>query len=116
MTRKAQIVVSVIAFQEGDWWTAQCLEYDIAAQAKTFSDLRYEMDRVFVSHIAVSQELGKEPFAGIAPAPGKYWKMFEEAKLRVEREELPFRVPAPDDGSVMVTPRLKIAEQHVAAH
>lgn len=109
-----EMVISVIAFQEGDWWTAQCLEYDIAAQAKTLSDLRYEVDRVIMSHVAVSEELGQEPLAEIGPAPQKFWEMYENAKLRVEREELPFRLPEPSQG-IVVTLRLKIAEQHVTA-
>lgn len=104
------IDVSVIAFQEGDWWTAQCLEYDLAAQAKTLSDLRYELDRVLVSHAVVSTELGRAPFEGVGPAPAKYWRMFENAKMRIEREELPFRLP-PSTKQMAVNPRLKIAEQ-----
>ena len=115
MTRKVTgMVISVIAYQERRGWTAQCLEYDIAAQAKTFSDLRYEVDRVINSHIVVSEELGQEPFAGIGPAPRKFWEMYEDAKLRVEREELPFRLPEPSRG-IVITPRLKIAEQHATA-
>lgn len=109
-----EMAISVIAFQDGDGWTAQCLEYDIAAQAKTLSDLRYELDRVVMSHIAVSDELGQEPFVGLDPAPQKFWTMYEDAKLRVEREDLPFRLPDAGQGLV-VTPRLKIAEQHVPA-
>ena len=108
------MAISVIAFQDGDGWTAQCLEYDIAAQAKTLSDLRYELDRVVMSHIAVSDEFGQEPFVGLDPAPQKFWTMYEDAKLRVEREDLPFRLPDAGQGLV-VTPRLKIAEQHVPA-
>ena len=31
--------ISVVLFQESDQWVAQCLEYDIAAQAETLKDL-----------------------------------------------------------------------------
>jgi hypothetical protein len=85
--------VSAVLFQEGEWWSAQCLEYDIAAQAKTLPDLRYELQRVLISHVCVALELGREPFEGLGSAPQKFWEMFEGAKMRVESEDLPFRVP-----------------------
>lgn len=112
--RVSDIAISVIAFQEGDQWTAQCLEYDIAAQARTLSDLRYEVDRVIISHIAASEEMGQEPFSGLGPAPREFWEMYEQAKLRLEREDMPFRLSEASTG-IVVTPRLKIAEQHIAA-
>ncbi len=61
--------VSAILFEEGDWWSAQCLEYDIAAQAKTLSGLLYEVERVLISHLCIAEELGRKPFEGLEPAP-----------------------------------------------
>jgi hypothetical protein len=101
--------ISAVLFQEGGWWSAQCLEYDIAAQAKTLPALRYELQRVLISHIIVSEELGCKPFEGLDSAPQKYWDMFEEAKLRVESDDLPFRLPHPATFPP-VSPRLRIAE------
>jgi hypothetical protein len=106
----AAFSISAVLFQEGDWWSAQCLEYDIAAQAKTLADLRYELQRVLISHISVSEELGRNPFEGLAPAPQKFWQMYEEAKMCVKSEDLPFRMPHPATFPP-VSPRLKIAEQ-----
>lgn len=107
--------ISAVLFQEGEWWSAQCLEYDIAAQAKSLPDLRYELQRVLVSHISVSSELGREPFDGIGPAPQKFWKMFEEAKMSVVSDDLPFRLAKPSSFSA-VAPKLKIAEHQVACY
>ena len=107
MADREFIDVRVIAFQEADgMWTAQCLEYDIAAQAGTLPDLARELQRVLVSHFAISGEMGQEPFFGLPSAPDKFWRMYEEAEMLVEQEigksdPLPYRV----------APRLKIAEQ-----
>jgi hypothetical protein len=104
--------ISVVLIQEGNWWSAQCLEYDIAAQAKTVTDLRYELERVIISHVAVSVKLGREPFEGLERAPQKYWTLFENSKLRIEDEEAFFQSP---ESSYMPTvmPKLRIADQHV---
>lgn len=101
--------ISAIVFQEGEWWSAQCLEYDIAAQARTLGDLRYELERVLTSHVLISIENGQHPFDGLKPAPQKFWDMFAAAKLRLEGDDLPFRLPQAAAFPPIV-PRLRIAE------
>jgi hypothetical protein len=101
--------ISAILFQEGEWWSAQCLEYDIAVQARTISDLRYELERVLCSHVLISLENEQRPFDGLKPAPQMYWDMFAAAKLRIEGDELPFRLPQAAAFPPIV-PRLRIAE------
>ncbi len=106
---KSPLTLSVLLLQEGEWWSAQCLEYDIAAKAKTLPELRDELQRVLLLHVVLALEDGREPFGGIRPAPKKYWDMFAAAKLRVEGDELPLRLP---DSMTFppILPRLKIAE------
>jgi hypothetical protein len=41
-------VIRVVQFREGPWLVAQCLEVDIAAQAKTENDLLYQLSRLLV--------------------------------------------------------------------
>lgn len=88
--------VNAIVFQEGDWWCVQCLEYDIAAQAKSLEDIHYELVKMLAGHISVSLSLGREPFAGLGTAPEEYWRMYREAGLSIETETPPFRAgPVP---------------------
>lgn len=101
--------VQVVVFREGDWWVGQCLEYDIAAQAKTLSDLHYEVGRLLVAHYAVAAERGRRPFEDVPPAPERYWRLFNQAKSRLEREPVRFQVPATLSES-LPTPDLRIAE------
>jgi predicted RNase H-like HicB family nuclease len=105
--------ISVILLQEGEWWSAQCLEHDIAVQAKTLPELRNELERVLLLHVMLAKEEGAEPFSNLSRAPQKYWDMFAAAKLRVEGDELPFRLPEAVNFPPIL-PRLMIAEMQPA--
>ena len=72
------------------WWSAQCLDHDIAAQAKSLRGLMYEIQRVLTGHLVVSQELKMEPFGNLKPAPQIYWQMFDQAKISMVRDTAPF--------------------------
>lgn len=69
--------IRAVLFEEDEWWSAQCLDYDIAAQAKTLLDLHDELIRILAVHVAASTQLGREPFAGINPAPRRFWDLYE---------------------------------------
>ena len=69
-------VIRAVIFYEGDRWVAQCLDVDIAAQAKDQRDLGYELGRMLVGRIMASEKLGTEPFEGLPPAPKRYWDLF----------------------------------------
>lgn len=99
---------SIVLLQEGEWWSAQCLEYDIATQAKSFTDVLYEIQKLIVSHFAVAEAEGRRPFEGIGPAPQKYWELFDRAQVKVTRDPVPFRVA---DGSPRIPKsRIRVAE------
>lgn len=81
--------IRVLLFEDktqGSGWSAQCLDYDLAAQAKTLGDLIYEVHRVLVGHVVTSKELGMEPFANLGVAPPVYWQLFDRAKITLVRE------------------------------
>jgi hypothetical protein len=76
---------SVLFFEHDGCWAAQCLEHDIATQAKTLQDLCHEVERVLVAHLAIAEELGQEPFMGIKKAPSEYWELFKKSQTQVSR-------------------------------
>jgi hypothetical protein len=100
--------ISAVLFQRGDWWVAQCLEYDIATQAKSLPDLRYELERVLVGHAVISARLGTQPFESLPAAPQQYWEMFDRSDLEIKPKRSPFRVPGGLPHRVP-TPKLRIA-------
>lgn len=70
-------------FKSGDLWVGQCLEYDIAAQAKTLKELSYQLERALVGHLMIARDNGMEGFQNVPKAPARYWQMFEDG-LKVE--------------------------------
>lgn len=104
--------LSVLLIEEEDgWWSAQCLEYDVAAQAKSLSELRYEFERVFITHLALSKMDNKQPFEGVGRAPEEYWKIFESAELEVSVEK---RDDQPIPEAPMPSARFKVADRPAA--
>ncbi len=99
--------IRAVLFEEGGAWSAQFLDYDIAAQAKTLLDLQDEIARVLAVHVAPSLQMGREPFAGIKQAPRKFWDLFEGG-LRLDSRPVLFSLekgpPLPP-----IRPELRIA-------
>ncbi len=83
--------LNLLIFKEDDWWIAQFLEYDIAAQARTLSDVQYEIQRVLVGRVTMAEKLNIDPFEGLAPAPKEYLQMSKDAqksfKIEMKRAE-----------------------------
>ena len=67
----------VVVFREGDYWVAQCLEYDIGAQAKDLSDLQARFALTLEAERQESIKHHGKPFAGIDPAPRHFHEMWE---------------------------------------
>ena len=88
MTAKIQIPdLQVVIFKRDKWWIAQCLQYDIGAQAHTLDDVRYEIQRALIGHLYISIHHNKVPFVDLPPAPEAYWKKFRWTVLRIELVE-----------------------------
>jgi hypothetical protein len=61
--------VHALIIRQGDHWVAQCLEYDIAAQAPNFDTLRTILIETLDAEHEESLRRHKKAFAGIDPAP-----------------------------------------------
>jgi len=105
--------VRAVVFQEGKWLCAQCLEYDLVAQAKSLPRLSRALQRLIVSHVAVRLRHKQQPFRDLPRAPEKYWTMFRQSRLAL---------PAPmfklgalrSRGVVIAPPRIRIATPSAA--
>jgi hypothetical protein len=70
--------IRVLVTKEGDYWVAQCLEYDIGAQARNPNDLP---KRLMAALEARRQETLKQygrAFAGIKRAPDHFFRAWEK--------------------------------------
>ena len=77
--------VSVLLLREENRWVAQCLEYDVAAQADTISEVKNAFEKAFCSQLAVNVSHGFEPMQSVPKAPTFYHKWFEKAEPLSDR-------------------------------
>jgi hypothetical protein len=109
----SKYAVRAVVFQEGEWLCAQCLEYDLVAQAKSLPRLSRALQQLIVSHVVVRLRHERQPFRDLPRAPEKYWTMFRQSRLAL---------PAPmfklgalrSRGVVIAPPRIRIATRSAA--
>jgi hypothetical protein len=75
------MTLSVLVFQEADWWVAQCIEYDIASQQKSRERLAQEIVREIAGYMIIARELGNTvvQLASLPSAPEAYRDAFVQA-------------------------------------
>jgi hypothetical protein len=81
--------IRAVVFQEAGAFSAQCLDYDIAAQSQSLIELHEELARVLAVHVAASCDLKQEPFSRVAPAPLRFWEAYETG-CRIETKPVTF--------------------------
>jgi hypothetical protein len=74
--------IRAVIFQDGDLWIAQCLEYDIGAQAPDLDTLKRRLSLAVEVEQSTSLEVHGKAFAGIDRAPKRFFDMWEKG-LRV---------------------------------
>lgn len=71
-----QNTIRVIIFREGDLWVAQCVEYDIGAQAPSLGELTRKLDLTIEAEVRESLRRHGVPFKGIPRAPAQTEEMW----------------------------------------
>ena len=105
--------IRAVVFQEGEWLCAQCLEYDLVAQAKSLRQLSKALQRLIVGHVAVRLRHKQQPFRDLPRAPEKYWAMFRRSRLTLPAPM--FRLGAlKSRGVVVAPPQIRIAAPSAA--
>lgn len=69
--------IRIVLFKDGDTWCAQCLEYDIGAQATDLNDLPIRLSLAIQADLRESMDRHSEPFAGIDAAPQHFFDMWD---------------------------------------
>lgn len=70
--------MNVVLFRDDDYLVAQCLEHDIAAQGRTFKEVRGLFVATLVAEIVGAIREGRRPLADIGPAPREFWHLLEK--------------------------------------
>jgi hypothetical protein len=87
--------VHIVVYQQGGQWLAQCLEYDIGAQANCVDDVLYELQRALIGRELAAQRFGIDGVEPLPAAPQRFWDMWKQARITVPAEDEPFRLPHP---------------------
>ena len=101
------INIRAVAWQEGEQWVVQGIEYDIVAHAPDVTALPKAFMTAVVENAAISAHLGRKPLEGIKAAPQKYRDLYERA------ETVLGTVHKPKPVSTLPTPNVNI---RVSAH
>jgi hypothetical protein len=70
--------IRVLVSKEGDQWVAQCLEYDIGAQAPDLDQLRNRLIATIEDEFEESMRRHGKPFVGIDKAPSYFYEQWEK--------------------------------------
>lgn len=62
-----------LVFQDGSFWLAHLVEYDLMAQGKSRDDALNALDEVVISHKIFHEGRGGTPFDGKNAAPDHCW-------------------------------------------
>jgi hypothetical protein len=108
-----KIPIRGVVFQEGDWLSVRCLEYDLATQGRTLAQLYRNLNRLIVGHIAVRLHHNQRPFQALRPAPRKYWDLFKRSKIPLSADTSNVR-GVRSNGFVVPPPELRVAPPDAA--
>jgi hypothetical protein len=105
--------VRAVVFQEGEWLCAQCLEYDLAVQAKNLQQLSRALQKLIVGHIVVRLSHKQQPVRDLPRAPEKCWAMFRRSRLKLPAPMFKLGVLR-CRGVVVAPPQVRIAAPSAA--
>lgn len=91
MTQKK---IRAIAYREQDFWVAQCLEYDIRAQASSIKQLLENLNTVLSETLKDSLERHRKPFAYVNPAPKEFFQMWDDRAGSVVLRKSSIKAPS----------------------
>jgi len=77
------MTVRAVAFEEAGVWVVQGVDYDICAHAETAAAVPQAFARALAENARIAAHLGREPMAGVKPAPARFEQLFEGAVTQV---------------------------------
>jgi len=77
--------IRAIVFKEGDFYIAQCLEYDVSAQSETIEGVIDRLELTLEPEFEACEAAGKAPKECIGPAQNYYHGLWEKRSLNVAR-------------------------------
>ena len=82
------VSIRAVVFQDGERWTAQCLEYDLCTSAKDRKEIARKLASQLRLQLMLDLTRGVKPFEALPRAPQRFWEMYsgstpeEEVRIR----------------------------------
>jgi hypothetical protein len=86
--------IRAIVFKEGNFYVAQCLEYDVSAQSATIEGVIDRLELTLEAEFEACEAAEQAPRACIGPAQNYYHEMWDKRSLNVERVKVASPSPA----------------------
>ncbi len=80
--------IRAVVFREGELYVAQCLEYDISAQAADIDTLLERLDLTVEAEFKACEQNGVMPRDCIQPAPNYYHEMWGRRSFALHRVDV----------------------------
>ena len=85
--------LSILFIKDSVAWTAQCLQYDIAAQGETIREAQEAFEYALVAEISYLAET-QRTLDDLVAAPKHLWKSYDSAQDLQPISTKPFRLPS----------------------
>ena len=93
---KKTININAVAYQDGESWIVQGIQYDLVALARRVQDIPAAFANAIIERMHVADHLGlDDPFLGVAPAHDRFHKMFDAAVTEVQSAQALGRTTTP---------------------
>ncbi len=91
LNAKQSIIIRLLLSEdkENECWIAECLDYDIVAQADGIEEVQEEFIRMFTSKIIIDLTNGVKPLSQVKQAPSELQAMFNTS-VQLPPEPIPF--------------------------
>ncbi|MGE0280078.1 MAG: hypothetical protein AB7P20_05625 [Rhizobiaceae bacterium] len=113
--KNGSIEIDVVIYPEDHCWIAQGLQFDITARGQTPIEAADNFIKSVGAELVMSFELEDSfPLAGVGSAPQKFWQLYKQAEMRVEKEVSPIGLPE-FAAAPHIVPRLRISDKRLVA-
>jgi hypothetical protein len=88
------IEIDVVLYPEDNSWIAQGLQFDITARGQTPIEAADNFTKAVGAELVMSLELEDAfPLAGVEAAPQKFWQLYQQAEMKMEKDTTPIGLP-----------------------
>lgn len=71
------LYIGVLFIHEGDYWIAQGIDFDLAAQGSSFENAKRAFELAFFGQLQLDRRFGRTPLENLGPAPRQFRDIFD---------------------------------------